>query len=98
MGNIKEKVVIGIKRGQKNDRGKIPVNIYYKESFDPDFDQNSDGFKVGELYTTLDCSHLKVGDHFRALYDVREFWNSESRKFEKGYILADLEVIPFDKK
>lgn len=97
MSGIKVKEIIGIRRQKPNDKGFIPSTIYFFEPFDEAYDGESlSGFQTGDIYTTLDTQSLKVGDRFKALYDVGRFWNKEKRVFENRPVLA--EILPLQDK
>lgn len=87
---IPEREVIGIKTTQSKD-GKITyTNIHCASDFTDD--KGTIGREVKVLTTTQQVN-LVVGDKFKALYDLGQRWNADTRQFENVPVLAEIVKI-----
>lgn len=84
---IVEREVIGIKVTQSKDGKTTYTNIHCACEF---LDNKGTMGREVKVLTTTQTVNLVVGDKFKALYDIGQRWNAETRQFENVPILAEI--------
>lgn len=87
---IPEREVIGIKTTQSKDGKTTYTNIHCASEFTDD--KGTIGREV-KVLTTTQHVNLVVGDKFKALYDLGQRWNADTRQFENVPVLAEIVKI-----
>lgn len=89
---IPEREVIGIKKStvKKDNKTITYTNIHCAADFTDA--SGTIGREVKVLTTTQEVN-LLVGDKFKALYDVGQRWNADTRQFENVPVLAEIVKI-----
>lgn len=90
MLEIKECLGVKVATTKEN---KVYTTITYSQAFgDQPEGTVTVGLNVGVINTTKSVA-IKPGDHFRALYDIGQFWNSDKHVMESRPVLAEIEVL-----